>query len=201
MFRVALVAATGVACSSGGDESSDGDDGEVVVLPQYEFEMTSHPETPVVVQVPMGEGVNLRLRHLGEVPVLFGDFDIEATQTWVVPVEEFATSGAMAVRRGSERVLVTVLPAGAGVNVEWDEDNNGTLDGSVALSWDEFEDLPDGAPEWQELASFAYSAAGHSRRGLPDFHLVRRCGERQREPGRQLQPGLRILLDRHEHLR
>lgn len=187
---VALVASTGVACSSnGGDDSGDDGDGEVVVLPRYEFQMTSHPETPLVVQVPMGEGVNLRLTHLGEgpgvfgdftlatgnfsifggsslvieelgeVPVLFGDLEIEATQTWVVPAEEFALSGAMEVRRGTERVFVTVLPAGAGVNVEWDEDNNGTLDGSVALSWDEFEDLPDGAPEWQEMASFAYSAA------------------------------------------
>jgi hypothetical protein len=185
---VALVASTGVACSSsGGDDSGDDGDGEVVVLPRYEFQMTSHPETPVVVQVPMGEGVNLRLTHLGDGPgvfgdfnletgafsifggsslviddvglmPLFGDFDIQATATWVIPVEQFATSGAMVVRRDAERVFVTVLPAGAGVSIEWDENNDGTLEDEVSLSWDEFDDLPDTAPEWQQLGSFAYSA-------------------------------------------
>ena len=190
---VALLAAAGVACSSGGggddDDGGGGGDGDVTVLPRYEFQLTSHPETPIVVQVGMESAASLRLSHLGEgpgifgdfnvqtgnfsifggsslvveelavAPVLFGDFDVQATQVWVVPVEEFATAGAMVVRRGAERVFVTVLPAGAGVRVEWDQNNDGTLEGQAALSWDEFDDLPDTAPEWQQLGSFAYSAA------------------------------------------
>jgi hypothetical protein len=186
---VALLTAAGVACSSGSsdDDSGGGDDGEVTVLPRYEFQLTSHAETPIVVQVPTGEGTTLRLTHLAEGPgifgdfnletgafsifggsslviddvgllPLFGDFDIQATATWVIPVEQFATSGAMVVRRDAERVFVTVLPAGAGVSIEWDENNDGTLEDEVSLSWDEFDDLPDTAPEWQQLGSFAYSA-------------------------------------------
>jgi hypothetical protein len=187
---VVLVAAAGVACSSGGnggDGGDDGGDGEITVLPRYEFQLTSNPETPIVVQVPMAEGTSLRLTHLGDGPgifgdfiyetgafsifggsslvveevglaPLFGDFDVQATQTWVIPVDEFATSGAMVVRRGAAQVFVTVLPAGAGVLVQWDENNDGTLESEVPLSWDEFDDLPDTAPEWQQLASFAYSA-------------------------------------------
>lgn len=187
---VALLAAAGVACSSSGSDDDDsGGDGDLTVLPRYEFQLTSHPETPIVVQVSIDELEGLRLSHLGDgpgifgdfnlqtgafsifggsslvieelaaAPVLFGDFDIQATQTWIIPAEEFATAGAMVVRRGNERVFVTVLPAGTGVSVEWDENNDGTLDDEVALSWDEFDDLPDVAPEWQQLGSFAYSAA------------------------------------------
>lgn len=187
---VALVAAVGVACSSsgnGGDDGGGDDDGEVTVLPRYEFQLTSHPETPIVVQAPMGGGAAFRLTHLADGPgifgdfnletgafsifggsslvvdemsllPIFGDFDVQATATWVVPVEAFATSGAMVVRRDAEQVVVTVLPAGAGVSVQWDENNDGILEGEAALSWDEFDDLPDTAPEWQQLASFAYSA-------------------------------------------
>ena len=187
---VALLAAAGVACSSSGNGGDDDDgDGDVTVLPRYEFHLTSHPETPIVVQVPAEGIAGLRLSHLGEgpgvfgdfnlqtgafsifggsslvieelalAPVLFGDFDVQATQTWVIPAGEFATSGAMVVRRDAERVFVTVLPAGAGVRVEWDENNDGVLEDQAALTWDEFDDLPDIAPEWQQLGSFAYSAA------------------------------------------
>ena len=64
----------------------------------------------------------------------------------------------MVVRRGAERVLVSVWPLGMGVSVDWDENNDGVLEDGVFLSWDEFDNLPDTAPEWQQLASFAYSA-------------------------------------------
>jgi hypothetical protein len=186
---VVLVAAAGVACSSSG---SDGDklapgDGDITVLPRYEFQLTSNPDTPVVVQVPTGEGTVLRLTHLGDGPgifgdftyetgafsifggsslvvedvgqlPLFGDFDVQTTETWVIPVDEFATSGAMVVRRGAERVFITVRPLGMGVSINWDENNDGVLEDGEFLSWDEFDDLPDTAPEWQQLGSFAYSA-------------------------------------------
>lgn len=191
---VVLAAAAGVACGgggggggNGGDDGDGGGDGDITVLPRYEFQLTSNPETPIVVQVPMAESTILRLTHLGDgagifgdftyetgtfsifggsslviddvgPSPLFGDFDVQATETWVIPVDEFATSGAMVVRRGAERVFVNVGPLGMGVSVDWDENNDGVLEGGVFLSWDEFDNLPDAAPEWQQLASFAYSA-------------------------------------------
>ena len=77
---VVLVAAAGVACSSsgnGGDDGDDGGDDDITVLPRYAFQLTSTPETPVVVQVPTGEGTSLRLTHLGDGPGIFGDFNYE----------------------------------------------------------------------------------------------------------------------------
>jgi hypothetical protein len=186
---VALVAAAGVACSSSNnndDGSTDGD-GEVTVLPRYEFQLTSNAETPITVQVPMGKDAILQLTHLGDGPGIFGDFnfetgafsivggsslvvddvglspvfgdfEVEATETWVIPADGFATSGAMIVRRGAERLFINV-GMGMGVSVDWDENNDGVLEDGVFLTWDEFDNLPDTAPEWQQLASFAYSAS------------------------------------------
>jgi hypothetical protein len=186
---VALVAAAGVACSSSSndDNGSGGDDGEVTILPRYEFQLTSNAETPITVQVPMGKDAVLRLTHLGDGPGIFGDFnfetgtfsifggsslvvddaglspvfgdfDVQVTEAWVIPADAFPTSGAMIVRRGAERLFINV-GFGMGVSVDWDQNNDGVLEDGVFLTWDEFDNLPDTAPEWQQLASFAYSSS------------------------------------------
>jgi hypothetical protein len=178
------------------------DDEEVQLLPRYEFSLTSWPTDPIVVQVPMGEGASLQITHLGEGPgvygdfvpdtlafriyggssivvaepggaqQLFGSFDVEVTETWDIPVDARPPAGGLIVRRDDERIFLSVLPAGAGVNMEWDANNDGILDGEVALSWDAVFELSDGqAPEWQQLGSLGYSVLNEFMLELVGFGL------------------------------
>jgi len=109
--------------------------------------------------------------ELATVPQLFGDFEVEATADWLVPAGSDPDTGALLVRRGDERVEVTVIDSGDTVRVRWDETCDGVFDAEVSLTWTEFDDLDDTAPEWQRLGDFAYSATIEFMLELAEFGL------------------------------
>lgn len=84
----ALVSAIALGCGGGGGGGGDGGDdggggggdGEVVLLPRYQFQLTSAATNPLTVVAPFfdADGMTLVMRHLGEGPGIFGAFEVAA---------------------------------------------------------------------------------------------------------------------------
>ena len=211
-----LAAAFVFGCSSNDNDDAGGDDGDgdIVLLPLYEFQLTSTADDPITVNL-SGSGLLLQLGHLGEgpgligsyhiasgafsvfsgsslvidelgappqssgaidvqlaeIPQLFGDFEVEATADWLVPAGSDPDTGALLVRRGDERVEVAVIDSGDTVRIRWDETGDGVFDAEASLTWTEFDDLDETAPEWQRLGDFAYSATIEFMLELAEFGL------------------------------
>lgn len=105
-------------------------------------------------------GSSLVIDELGKVPVLYGDFTVEATSDWFVPADSYPETGAMIVGRGDESIEVAVIEGGTTVRLRWDELGDGEFEATELFTWPQFDDLLDAeeAPEWQLLGAFGYSA-------------------------------------------
>ena len=195
---------------TGGTAGGGGDTGNVVVLPVYAFELTSVATDPLRVTPPFPQTQALRLSHVGEGPgitgtytledgtftidsgstlrveelafsqQLFGDFTLEATGNWIIPVDGPPEQGSLLVKRGTERIYVDVAEGFGipGLNIAWDETGDGTIDGEVMYPFLQLDEVMDGdAPEWQKLGIFAVQIGGDivlelASYGIGGFDLI-----------------------------
>jgi hypothetical protein len=110
-------------------------------------------------------GSHLLIRELNQPFQLFGLIQVDVVETFDVPFESLPTSGRMHVFEFTVaeppdigHVYLTVLPGGAGIQLEWDRNNDGTLEDEAVLSWAEFDELLGSeAAEWQQMGAFGYS--------------------------------------------
>lgn len=126
-------------------------------------------------------GSSLVVDELDEPFQFQGDFDIEVTADWTVPIDGPPTEGALKVTSRAiwryESVYVEITPTGS-VTLGHDMLDDGTIDEEVTLSWEELDDVMDGdAPEWQKLAVFAIQVGGDfvlelASYGIASFDLI-----------------------------
>ena len=107
-------------------------------------------------------GSGLRVSESDDPAQLFGAFEVAIDETFDVPVNSLPVGGGLYVDSFAPlslgRVLVDVLPAGAGVRLSLDEGANGTIDAQVELTWADFDELLGSeAPQWQQLGAFGYA--------------------------------------------
>jgi hypothetical protein len=109
------------------------------------------------------EGSTLRVEELAQSQQLFGDFTLEATGNWIIPVDGPPEQGSLLVTRGAELIYVDVAEAFGipGVNIAWDESGDGTIDDEVMYGFEQLDEIMDSdAPEWQRLGIFAVQIGG-----------------------------------------
>lgn len=109
-------------------------------------------------------GSSLVVDELGDQIQFQGDFDIEVTSDWTLPVDGPPTEGALKVTSReilrNESVYVEVTSTGS-VTLSHDALDDGTIDEEITLSWEELDDVMDSdAPDWQKLAVFAIQVGG-----------------------------------------
>ena len=108
-------------------------------------------------------GVGLRVSESNDPVQLFGTFEVAVDETFDIPVDSLPVGGGLYVDSFAPlflgRVLVDVLPAGAGLRLSLDQGTNGTIEAQVELTWAEFDELlGSAAPQWQQLGAFGYVA-------------------------------------------
>jgi len=188
--------------SSSSGSGDDGDDDVINILPLYSYELTSSSDAPITVAVPLTftslqvthgfdqrglfgtyqpddgaftveTGSNIVVTELGKMPMLFGDFSVQATVDWFVPGDGNPDTGALEVRRGEELIEVAVIDGGNTVRIRWDAAGDGIYEESVSLTWAQFDDLGDSeeVPEWQALGAFAYDATLEYMFELAEFGI------------------------------
>jgi len=200
-----LAAAFVFGCGSSGD----GDSGpvDVVVLPTYAYTMVSVADDPITVVAPLGDdlshlepnggmfgtytlddgvftvsaGSSLVVDELDEPFTFLGDFDMEVTSDWTVPIDGPPTEGALKVTCRAiwcyMSVYVEVTSTGS-VTLRWDAGDDGDINDEVTLSWEELDDVMDGdAPLWQKQAVFAIQVGGDfvlelASYGIASFDLI-----------------------------
>jgi hypothetical protein len=202
VLLLAAAFAVACSSSSSSDSGDNGDDDVISILPLYSYQLTSTSDAPITVAVPLAftslqvthlfdgpglfgtyqpddgaftveAGSSIVVTELGKMPMLFGNFSVQATVDWFVPGDANPDTGALEVRRGDERIEVAVIDGGNTVRIRWDAAGDGIYEESVSLSWQEFDDLGDSGavPEWQELGSFAYDATIEYMFELAEFGI------------------------------
>lgn len=108
----------------------------------------------------MEAGSSLVVEELAEPSELYGDFTIEATETWILMPEGPPTQGAFTIRTFFDLIYAEVTDDGA-LRLTYDFFSDGFIDDTRVLSWQELEELDDSdAPYWQKLAGFAIQIGG-----------------------------------------
>ncbi len=93
-------------------------------------------------------------------PGFFGVFSANVTETIRFPAGAAPTSGQAEFVIGSDKITVTVNNTIPGVTVEIDIGNDGNVDDSVDVPWENFDNENPGIPDYAQQAAFAFGSIG-----------------------------------------